>query len=84
MAPLPWDEKFDSILRAYSRLAPAEAIDPYVPFDLLGIDSVGLLGVIVDSEEVFEVEFPSDLLVGDVLATPGSLWKAVRELMPAP
>jgi acyl carrier protein len=82
MTEQPWDEKFDHLLRSHRRLAESQdTIAPDVPFDLLGIDSLGLLGLIVDSEEVFGIEFPSDMLTSDVLATPGTFWQALKDLM---
>jgi acyl carrier protein len=85
MTTQSWDDKFDHLLRSYCRLAEShDTIDPDTPFDLLGIDSVGLLGLIVDSEEVFGVEFPNDMLTSDVLATPGAFWQALTDLMSLP
>lgn len=79
----PWDEEFDHLLRSYCGIVgPRDVIGPDVPFDILGVDSVGLLGLIVDSEEIFGVEFPNDMLNSTVLATPGSFWRALRDLIP--
>jgi acyl carrier protein len=82
MTVRPWDEKFDHLLRSYCPPQGFDGpIDPDVPFDLLGVDSVGLLSLIIDSEEIFGVELPSDMLNSEVLATPGSFWQALKELM---
>ena len=79
----PWDERFERLLRFYSGIAGSrDVIGPDVPFDLLGVDTRGLLGLIADSEEVFGVEFPNDMLNSTVLATPGSFWRALRDLIP--
>lgn len=82
MMTQPWEEKFDHILRHRCRLVASEdVVDPDVSFDLLGVDSVELLGLIIDSEEVFGVEIPANMLTGDVLATPRTFWRALKELM---
>ena len=84
MTEQPWDEKYDHLVRSYcGRTESQDAIAPDIPFDLLGVDSVGLLGLIVDSEEIFGVECPNDMLTSDVLATPGTFWQALKDLMSA-
>jgi acyl carrier protein len=81
---LPWAEEFEQILRSHCRFAaPDAALDPDASFDALGVDSFGLLGLIVESEEALQVEFPEHMLTGEVLATPAALWRAIGQLLPA-
>lgn len=81
MTTLPWAEEFEQVLRSRCRFAASDAaLDPDASFDALGVDSFGLLGLIVESEEAFQVEFPEHMLTGEVLATPATLWRAVRQL----
>jgi acyl carrier protein len=81
MAQAPWSEGFEKILRVHCRLADTEGpLNPELTFDLLGVDSIELLRLIFDIEEVFGVEFPNDMLTGEVLATPATFWVALQEL----
>jgi acyl carrier protein len=81
---LPWADEFERILRSHCRFAsPDEAVDPDASFDALGVDSAGLLGLIVESEDALDVEFPEYMLTGEVLATPATLWQAIQQLRPA-
>jgi acyl carrier protein len=80
---LPWADEFEQVLRSHCRFAAPDApLDPDAPFDALGVDSIGLLGLIVESEEALEVEIPEQMLTGEVLATPATLWRAIRQLRP--
>jgi len=73
-----WSEEFDRIIRAHCGLPDSTlAVNPNSSFNQLGADSVGLLNIIVDSEELFRVDFPDELMTADVLATPGALWQAL-------
>jgi acyl carrier protein len=75
----PWDGKFESILRKYCASAePAASIEPDIPFRSLGIDSIAIVDIVVASEEAFNVELPVELLTTETLATPGTLWTALR------
>jgi hypothetical protein len=77
-----WDHAFENILRPYTRLvAPTDPIDDGASFADLGVDSLGILGLIVDSEEVFGVEIPLDLLSEDALAGPAAFWRILDGLI---
>lgn len=80
---MPWADEFEQVLRSHCRFAaPDEALDPDASFDALGVDSVGLLGLIVENEEAFQIEIPEQMLTSEVLATPATLWQAIQQLRP--
>jgi acyl carrier protein len=82
MLGLPWSEEFEKILRTHCRLVDRAApLSPYAPFDLLGVDSIGLLGIIVDSEDAFDVDFLDELLTAEALATPIAFWESLQAVI---
>lgn len=73
-----WTDQYEALLRAHSRLADEVAsIPPDTGFALLGIDSMEIVSLVVDLEDMLGLEFPEDLLTPEVFATPGSLWDAL-------
>lgn len=77
-----WDTRFEQVLRPYCRLvAAAGPIDPDASFAELGVDSLGVLGLIVDTEEAFGIELPMDMLTEDTLAGPAAFWRTVSGLV---
>lgn len=81
MADAPWTEKYDLIVRSYCRLSePAAPIDAGTPFTALGVDSLGLLGLIADTELAYDVTFPQTMLTVEALFTPGAFWQALQTL----
>lgn len=82
MPDVPWSDEFDHIIRFHCGLSdPTVTVDPRAPFNLLGVDSVGLLNIIVESEYLFDIEFPDELLEADCLATPGALWQTLQTVV---
>ncbi|GAA1329915.1 phosphopantetheine-binding protein [Saccharothrix algeriensis] len=79
-----WPEEFDELLRAYLPLLRDDApLAQGTPLADLGLDSLSTVGLLVDVEDAFGVQFPDDALVPDTFATASSLWSAVarqREL----
>ncbi|MEU4792127.1 phosphopantetheine-binding protein [Micromonospora tulbaghiae] len=81
----PWPDGFERILRSYCPLAEeTERIDPATPLALLGLDSLAMLGFIVDLEDAFTILVPDTMLTDEVFASPASLWEAIRTLLPQP
>ncbi|MGB3441075.1 MAG: phosphopantetheine-binding protein [Actinophytocola sp.] len=73
-----WPDEFEKLLRNYLPLlgddlplAPATALVDH------GLDSLSTVGLLVDVEESFGVQFPDDALTPDTFATPASLWSVV-------
>lgn len=73
---------FQDILRRH--LPYADATDLTATDDLaaLGLDSMGVVGLLTELEEDLDLDVPDDLLNEETFATVGSLWTAVAELLP--
>ena len=81
MTDVPWNDDFDRILRSYCRLdSPGAPIAGDATFTALGVDSLGLLGLIGEAESVFDVTLPADLLTNEVLFMPATFWQAVQQV----
>ena len=77
-----WPREFEQILRRHCLFAdPAAPIGADVSLTVLGMDSLQVLGMIVDIEDAFAVTVPDTMLTGDQFATPGSVWENVRGLI---
>lgn len=75
-----WPEEFDEVLRRFCRFAnPDQEIDADAFLVELGVDSLSMLSLIVESEEAFGVVLEPDLLTAEALATPGGFWLLLRE-----
>jgi acyl carrier protein len=47
----------------------------------LGLDSMGVVALLVDLEQEYDVELPDDILNEATFATVGSLWAAVSKVV---
>jgi len=75
-----WPKEFDEVLRRFCRFAnPDEEIDADAFFLELGVDSLAMLSLIVESEEALGVILTPDLLTAESLATTGGFWQLLRE-----
>ena len=64
----------DVVLGADTELTPDRRLAD------LGLDSLATVGLLVDVEESFGVEFPDEALTADTFATAASLWSVVAGL----
>ncbi|MBE1485543.1 phosphopantetheine-binding protein [Plantactinospora soyae] len=78
---LAWDPEFESELRKHVKLllgdSPLEADASLVD---LGLDSLGMVGLLVDLETLYEIEFPDSSMNLETFATAGNLWGVVSRL----
>jgi acyl carrier protein len=82
MPGLPAD--FEKLLRTRcTLLAESDPIDPDAPLWTLGVESIDLLGLIVDLETAYQLVFSDDLLVTATFDTAAAVWQAVQDLMAA-
>jgi acyl carrier protein len=49
----------------------------------LGLDSMGVVRLLVDLEEQYDLDLPDDLMTEETFATVGSLWTTVAGLVTA-
>ncbi len=81
---LIWSSAFETILRARCLFAdPDRPIDPDIPLTLLGVDSVQMLRMIVEIEDILHIKVPDAVLASAVFGTARSVWGAVAELVDA-
>jgi len=76
-----WPEEFEKLLRTYLPLLRDD--DPLartIGLADLGLDSMSTIGLLVDLEESFDVQFPDDALVPETFATTTSLWSVLSGL----
>ncbi|AEV87127.1 hypothetical protein ACWT_6110 [Actinoplanes sp. SE50] len=75
------DPSFVRLLqRSLGGAAEAEPLHPDADLRALGLDSMGIIGLLVDLEEEFGVSFPDHALTFATFATPRTLWSALAEL----
>jgi acyl carrier protein len=73
-----WPKEYEEVLRGFCRFAnPDEQIDPDVPFVALGVDSLTMLSLIVESESALGTVLPPELLTAEALTSPGTLWQVL-------
>lgn len=77
-----WSNHFEAVLREQLPQLPADApIDPDQQLADAGLNSLGVVRLLVRVEDEFGVSFPDDLITPEVFATPKALWSAVSGLV---
>ncbi|MDN0193989.1 acyl carrier protein [Streptomyces sp. S.PNR 29] len=73
-----WPDAFERIVRAHATaLTDEDALEPQAALFDLGLDSLGMISLLVDVEVEFGVTLPQDALGAETFATPERLWNAV-------
>lgn len=80
MTDMPWTPHFEEVLRSHLPMAAEVSILPASELRDLGLDSMEIVGLLLDLEGAFAISFPDDLLTPATFATAGSLWTAVAAL----
>jgi acyl carrier protein len=76
-----WDQRFEALLRAHLPfLASAEELRPELELREFGLDSLGVVDLLVSLESEYDVRLTDDILSMDTFATPGALWAALATL----
>lgn len=76
-----WNDQFEVLLRSHLPFLPAdEELRPELDLRELGLDSMGVVDLLVSLESEFRVRLTDDLLSMDTFATPGLLWAALGEI----
>ncbi|MFF5897542.1 phosphopantetheine-binding protein [Streptomyces argenteolus] len=78
----PWDDRFRTLLA--SQLGDAVAARLTADDDLFdkGLNSLGVVALVVAVEECYAIEFPDEALDRETFRTPGRLWATVEGLLP--
>jgi acyl carrier protein len=69
--------RFLEILKPHLPYAGSDDLAPTDDLAALGLDSMGVVRLLVDLEENYELDLPDELLTEETFATVGSLWATV-------
>jgi acyl carrier protein len=69
-------QRYTSLLRAHLPYSGSGPLEKTAKLADLGLDSLGLIQLLVDLEEEFAVEFPDDLLTAETFESVMSLWNS--------
>lgn len=73
-----WDEEFEGLLRRHLPfLPPEEDLLPGLDLRESGLDSLGVVDLLVSLESSYGVRLTDDLLSMDTFTTPAAVWDAL-------
>lgn len=76
-----WDEKFEFLLREHLPfLAADEELDPDLNLRETGLDSLGVVDLLMSLESAYDVRLADDFLSLETFSTPAVLWNALSEI----
>lgn len=81
MSEIP--SEFQEILRTHLPYADSGDLTAQNELASLGLDSMGVMRLLADLEDAYEIELPDDILNEETFATVGSLWQALRVIQNA-
>jgi acyl carrier protein len=75
-----WPAEYESILRDHlPGLEPAEPIVEELNLADCGLDSIGMVSLLIALEDGLDMRVPDELLGTGTFATAGTLWEVVRQ-----
>lgn len=78
MTEIPHD--FQDMLQRHLPYADSGELSPSDELVNLGLDSMGVVRLVADIEDSYQIEFPDDVLNEETFATAGSLWLVLATL----
>lgn len=76
-----WNKQFEVLLRSHLPFLPDnEELRPELDLREFGLDSMGVVDLLVSLESQYCVRLTDDILSMDTFATPGVLWAALDEV----
>jgi acyl carrier protein len=76
-----WNEQFEVLLRTHLPFLPDdEKLHPELDLREFGLDSMGVVDLLVSLESEYCVRLTDDILSMDTFATPGVLWAALDDV----
>jgi|GEM_PF-2144344 len=76
-----WNEQFEALLRAQLPFLPDdEELRPELDLREFGLDSLGVVDLLMTLEAEYCVRLTDDILSMETFATPGTLWAALAGL----
>lgn len=77
-----WPQEFTDLLHKYLGLEPEAAIDEDAPLSASGLDSMGMVGLMLSLEDAFDFELPEEDLTVETFYSSATLWAAVAQHLP--
>lgn len=74
-------QEFQEILRPHLPYANSGDLAAEDELAALGLDSMGVVQLLADLEDRYELELPDDILNEETFATVGSLWLVLSSLL---
>jgi nodulation protein F len=79
-----WDEQFEVLLREYLPFLPADQeLLPDLDLRGFGLDSLGVVDLLVSLESAYRVRVTDDALSMDTFRTPAVLWETLSRIQGA-
>jgi acyl carrier protein len=76
-----WNEQFEVLLRTHLPFLPEDQeLRPELELREFGLDSMGVVDLLVSIESEYCVRLTDDVLSMDTFATPGVLWATLDEI----
>lgn len=73
-----WDERFEVLLRQYLPFLDAgEELAPDLDLRDFGLDSIGVIDLLVSLESAYDVRLTDDALSMETFETPAILWNVL-------
>jgi acyl carrier protein len=77
-----WDAQFEEIVRPHLSFLPEDAaFTPELDLREFGLDSLGIVDLLIALENAYDVKFTDDALAMETFETPGSLWGTLSGLL---
>ncbi|GAA0736050.1 acyl carrier protein [Dactylosporangium roseum] len=81
-AGTPWPPSFETIVRAFlPALPPTTPLLPDTPLADYGLDSLAVVGLIVEIEDAYGFEFPEETVIPQTFYDPTALWTVVAPVV---
>jgi acyl carrier protein len=82
MSDASWPDSFEDILRSCLPVLPdGKPLAADMTLTELGLDSLGMVTLMLELEETFGISFPDESLTPETFATGRSLWSVAAGLM---
>ena len=73
-----WDEQFEILVRSQLPfLTAGEKLHPDLDLRQFGLDSLGVVDLLISLESAYNVRLADDILSMETFATPAALWAAL-------
>ncbi|MEV6690297.1 phosphopantetheine-binding protein [Micromonospora sp. NPDC051196] len=85
MTGADWPDEFEKAVRQYLPMLEEEVVlTAESSLSAFGLDSLATVGLLVELEETFAVQFPDEDLAAETFASPGALWAVIERLREGP